>query len=232
MDFTNQNNKQVPQRPSGLGASPEYEQQPEKPSNRGGKMKKHIDKITAAKIPFLLLTFGIVVLIVALVFKITLSSEDTNAKDVNKSGYQAIFLNNNQVYFGKLTEMNKGSVTLTDIYYIQLDGKQQDTTQAQANSNNITLVKLGCEIHGPQDKMVINNEQVLFWENLKDEGQVVKTIKTNQQKGPQNCDDQTGNNNTNPGTQKTSNTTTPGTTTPSTTTPTAPVPTTPTTTNP
>lgn len=216
MDFTNQPNKQAPQRPSTLGTNPDYSSEPEQSNKKGNqKVKRHIDKITAAKIPFLLLTFGIVVLIVALVFKISIFSDNSEAKAVNKSAYQAVFLNNNQVYFGKLTDVNKGSVTLTDIYYIQLDGKQQDTSQAQSSSNNITLVKLGCEIHGPQDKMVVNKSQVLFWENLKDDGQVVKTIKANQAKGAQNCDTQQSNSDT----QKSANPTTPTTTTPSTTTP-------------
>lgn len=230
MDFTSQNNKQVPQRPSGLGASPEYEQQPEKPAKKGGKVKKHIDKITAAKIPFLILTFCIVVLLVAIVFKISLSASNNGTKEVNKSGYQAVFLNNNQVYFGKISDVQRGSISLSDIYYIQLDGKQQDTTQAQASSNNITLVGLGCEIHGPQDKMIINSAQVLFWENLKDDGQVVKTIKENQQKGGAKCTSNTGNSGSNSNTNSQTQTGGATTTTPTTTTPTTTVPTTPTTT--
>lgn len=220
MDFTNQPNKQAPQRPSTLGTNPDYSSEPEQSNKKGNhKVRKHIDKITASKIPFLLLTFGIVVLIVALVFKISIFSDDSEAKAVNKSAYQAVFLNNNQVYFGKLTDVKKSSVTLTDIYYIQLDGKQQDTSQAQSSSNNITLVKLGCEIHGPQDKMVVNKSQVLFWENLKDDGQVVKTIKANQAKGPQNCDTQQSNTNTQNGANTTPSTTAPSTTTPTTTAP-------------
>src|SRR3990167_2745377 len=230
MDFTNQNNKQGSQRPSTLGSNPDYDQQSGHSNNKENKVKKHLDKMTAAKIPFLVLTFCIVVLVVALVFKISVSSSDNGTKEINKSAYQAVFLNNNQVYFGKISGVQKGSISLTDIYYIQLDGKQQDTAQAQANANNITLVKLGCEIHGPQDKMVINNSQVLFWENLKDDGQVVKTIKANQSKGAQKCEDQSSNNTPGTNTQKNSTT---NTTTPSTTTPTAPATTpAPTTTNP
>ena len=40
------------------------------------------------------------------------------------------------------------------------------------------LQKLGSELHGPEDQMVINRDQVQFWENLKDDGQVVKAITT------------------------------------------------------
>lgn len=189
MDFTNQNNRQAPQRPSTLGSNPVSEQQPESNKKEGNKVRKHIDKLTATKIPFLLLSACITILLLALVFKIFIFAGDTESKAVNKSAYQAVFLNNNQVYFGKITDFNKSALNLEDIYYIQLDNNGQQSTQ-QANSNNITLVKLGCEIHGPQDKMVINRTQIIFWENLKDDGQVVKTIKADKEKGPQNCNAQ------------------------------------------
>ena len=56
-------------------------------------------------------------------------------------------------------------------------------------SSNISLVKLGNEIHGPEDAMYINKSSVMFWENLKSSGQVVKAIQqyqANQAKGTAN----------------------------------------------
>jgi hypothetical protein len=38
------------------------------------------------------------------------------------------------------------------------------------------LTKLGGEIHGPEDLMVINRSQILFVENLKPSGEVSKAI--------------------------------------------------------
>jgi hypothetical protein len=41
-------------------------------------------------------------------------------------------------------------------------------------------VKLGNEMHGPQDQMFIRNEHVLFVENLKDDSKVVQAIQQHQ----------------------------------------------------
>jgi hypothetical protein len=35
---------------------------------------------------------------------------------------------------------------------------------------------LGSELHGPEDKMSVSSEQVLFWENLKNDSKVVQAI--------------------------------------------------------
>ncbi|HET8669104.1 MAG TPA: hypothetical protein VFM05_00340, partial [Candidatus Saccharimonadales bacterium] len=58
---------------------------------------------------------------------------------------------------------------------------------------SFSLVKLGCELHGPLDQMVINREQVTFWENLGTEGKVTKAIEEWRSKNPngQNCDNTT-----------------------------------------
>jgi hypothetical protein len=90
--------------------------------------------------------------------------------------YQAVFLTNDQVYFGKISDMNHDSITLKDVYYLK-----QDATAAkdQTSSKQVQLAKLGSgsEVHNPDNEMRINRDQVLFWENIKDDSQVVKTIK-------------------------------------------------------
>src|SRR3989344_4377528 len=70
--------------------------------------------------------------------------------------YQAVFLTNDQIYFGHLKNINPNYLILSDVYYVTVseDGAGQ-------------LVKLGAIApHGPNDKMIINQDQVLFWENL------------------------------------------------------------------
>lgn len=52
----------------------------------------------------------------------------------------------------------------------------QGETAADTEGQRISLAKLGNELHGPEDKMFINSDQLLFWENLKDDGQVAKAI--------------------------------------------------------
>jgi len=71
------------------------------------------------------------------------------------------------------------------------------TTSTTAANTNVSLVKLGCELHSPYDQMIINREQVTFWENLQDSGQVAKAVKTFEQQNPngQKCADQSTSNN-------------------------------------
>lgn len=91
-------------------------------------------------------------------------------------GYQAVFFENGQVYFGKLS--TSGSwLKLSDIYYLQANTTSLQQSQAVKNdSSNIQLVKLGSELHGPADYMYITRDKVLFWENLKDDSRVVDAI--------------------------------------------------------
>lgn len=89
---------------------------------------------------------------------------------INPDAYQAVFLMNDQIYFGRLKNINQGYLILYDVYYVKIgeDGTGQ-------------LVKLGAiEPHGPKDQMVINKDQILFWENMRFDSPVVKTIQSMQ----------------------------------------------------
>ena len=89
-----------------------------------------------------------------------------------------------------------------NIYYLRVNQtvqpNQENGTQAQTGANDISLVKLGCELHGPTDEMLINREQVIFWENLKEDGQVAKAVaeyvKANPNGQKCNTDQSTGTN--------------------------------------
>jgi hypothetical protein len=97
---------------------------------------------------------------------------------VKSKQYQAVFLTNGQVYFGKLTRTDSSYVKLTDIYYLQVQQQVQPKDQSQSQSPQVSLAKLGGELHGPEDIMYISRQQVLFWENLKDDGKVTTAIKS------------------------------------------------------
>jgi hypothetical protein len=97
---------------------------------------------------------------------------------VKDKQFQAVFLTNGQVYFGKFTSINNQYVVLTDIYYLQVQQAVQPKSGSSSSSSNqsVSLAKLGGELHGPEDQMFINRDQVLFWENLKNSGKVVQAI--------------------------------------------------------
>ncbi len=123
-----------------------------------------------------------VVAVVALVVWLLLSSMGGSSAPIDSGKYQAVFFTNGQVYFGKLKVVNNDYMQLTDIYYLQTqqsdESKDSKNPQQQtsADQGSAQLIKLGSEIHGPEDEMVIAKTQVLFYENLKTDGKVAKSI--------------------------------------------------------
>lgn len=97
---------------------------------------------------------------------------------VKEDRYQAVFLSDGQIYFGKITDINEEYLVLEDIYYLQVDQQVQPDRGADGDDNQprVSLAKLGNELHGPEDQMFISKTQILFWENLKSEGQVTTAI--------------------------------------------------------
>ena len=106
------------------------------------------------------------------------SKMQTTATEIDTSKYQAVFFTNGQVYFGKLHQLNSDYLKLTDIYYLQTQtaNASQNPQQTSTDQGNVQLIKLGDEIHGPEDEMVISKDQVLFYENLKSDGKVAQSI--------------------------------------------------------
>lgn len=92
--------------------------------------------------------------------------------------YQAVFLDNGQVYFGKLRPAGKNFLSLTDIYYLR-EGSVQQPGSAEGQKS-LDLVKLGAELHAPKDEMIINRDHVLYYEDLSDGGEVMKLIRKHQ----------------------------------------------------
>ena len=71
---------------------------------------------------------------------------------------KAVFLANGQVYFGKVSAQNSQFLRLTDIFYLQVSQTLQPPQSGVQPQQKIDLVKLGNELHGPQDLMEINRE--------------------------------------------------------------------------
>ena len=91
-------------------------------------------------------------------------------------GYQAVFLSNGQVYFGKLFRETNQYAVLRDVYYLQITQPPQPLRAGEVPPANINLVKLGGELHGPVDEMRINRDHILFVEDLKSDSRVVQAI--------------------------------------------------------
>jgi len=161
---------------------------------------------------------GAVLLVVLAIVSFARNNVAREDSYVNTKQYQAVFLSNGQVYFGKVGALNSKYISMKDVFYLTQNSASSTTATTTANSD-YTLVKLGCQqIHYPNDQMLINRDQVTFWENINDSGKVVKSIKQFIQQNPngENCSTSTNSTqSTNSGTnatQNSSNTTTNSTT--------------------
>lgn len=155
-----------------------HAQSPMTPASKGGSKKK----LGKSQILMSISLFAVAILAcLALVAMVFGGSTNSLGDAVKSDQYQAIFLDSQdgQVYFGKLTAYNEQYYRLTDIFYVRVEQRIQPEGQAasQQTQQSISLAKLGNELHGPEDEMFINKDQVLFWENLKESGQVVTAIR-------------------------------------------------------
>lgn len=128
------------------------------------------------RVIWIVLLFSATILAVAMVVLLYIGG-NPEAKLIDKAKFQAVFLTNGQVYFGSITHVNDKYVDLKNIYYLSVNQSVQPEQKKEGeDQTSVSLVKLGCELHGPVDEMVINREQVTFWENLKTDGQVSQAI--------------------------------------------------------
>ena len=109
----------------------------------------------------------------------------SDSMKIDQTKYQAVFLTNGQVYFGKVGFHDGSYVELSDIYYLQVkpvlqqsegDNNNDNRSQNQEQKTELSLVKLGNELHGPEDRMMINKDQVVFVEDLKNDSKVTDAI--------------------------------------------------------
>jgi hypothetical protein len=96
------------------------------------------------------------------------------------SEWQAVFLEGGQVYFGHLEDHNQKFYKLANVYYLKYGTSlQQDVpnSDSAAPEQKLNLIKLGGELHGPENLMYIVKDKVMFVENLKASSPVVQAIK-------------------------------------------------------
>jgi hypothetical protein len=123
--------------------------------------KKHLNLITARIFSFLF------ILLLSALF-----SGCTNGGDLSfPTEYQAVFLDNGQVFFGRLSAAaDSPYITLKDVFYVQ-----RIITGEKKVARNI-LVKRGSEWHGP-DFMRINTRHVVLIEPVAPDSRVALLIR-------------------------------------------------------
>lgn len=164
----------------GRAAAPNAQTTAAPPHPHSGGRKKHIDWVAkTVRFELFIVIVGSALLLSAVsLWLATGNYKNAETKQVNTKEYQAVFLANSQVYFGKIINLNSKFVVLNDVFYIENQQNSSDSKNTTTNNTNYTLRKLGVtELHKPENRMVINRDQVTFWENLQDSGQVVTKIK-------------------------------------------------------
>lgn len=125
--------------------------------------------------PILILVIVVVVVVVLGFLATRLISN--SAISLGRGGdYQAVFLINGQVYFGRVAKENKDVVVLRNIYYLRATDPLQQGEQGAGGQSELSLIKLGNELHGPSDEMRIVRNNVLFIEDLKNDSKVTVAI--------------------------------------------------------
>lgn len=167
-------NRPEPQRQQAEAQQLRQEPSAEQSAHRAPSQKKAAKR---KKLPIILAILIVAVLVVAGLLWFGSRSTGTG---IDTTKYQAVFFTNGQVYFGKLEALNDDYMKLTNIYYLQTQSEEatdsENPQETSTGQSNVQLIKLGDEIHGPEDEMILSKDQILFYENLKSDGKVAQSI--------------------------------------------------------
>jgi hypothetical protein len=97
---------------------------------------------------------------------------DLTLPSIGRASYQAVFLTNGQVFFGRYYERIGPYVKIVAPYYIQQTGDPNDQTKPAESR----IVRRGDELHSPLPEMLIPRTSVLFVEDLTDTSRVSQFI--------------------------------------------------------
>lgn len=110
------------------------------------------------------LAAAVVVLAIELV-----RARDTDALPQFTTTFQAVLLDNNQVFYGKLSGLGTAYPKMTDVYYIVTT---QDPKTKQVKH---VLVKRGKELHGPTETF-FNRRHIVMIEPVSPSSEVARLI--------------------------------------------------------
>lgn len=121
------------------------------------------------------LTIGLWIIVILLAFGIW-KSVKYRGQNPDPKLYQMVLVKGgnetgaNQVFFGKLNKIYSNYPYLTDVYYLS-------PTAGLAGEPRFNIIKRGAgEIHMPADKMYVNRDAIVYWENVGQESNVAQGI--------------------------------------------------------
>ena len=118
------------------------------------------------------LGFAVIVVLAAAVAVLAIElvrARDADALPQFTTTFQAVLLDNNQVFYGKLSGLGTAYPKMTDVYYIVT------TPDAQTKQVKHVLVKRGKELHGPTETF-FNRRHIVMIEPVSPSSDVARLI--------------------------------------------------------
>lgn len=123
----------------------------------------------------------IVFIFIILAGLLTFQTKLNKSLPFSKHEFYAVFLDNQQMYVGEIVKSTPNTIFLKNIYYLQTSDVIDQNLQSSSLSAQISLIKLGDELHQPKDEMIIQTQHILFYQPLKAEGPVYEALKASSQ---------------------------------------------------
>lgn len=96
------------------------------------------------------------------------------AVSLSKSGFQAVVMDNDQIYVGKVEDPNDQFVKVNEAYRL-IASQSQDK-----GSTDLKVIKLEEGIHGPTNTIFINRDHIAIVEDLRSNSPLIEIIKNYQ----------------------------------------------------
>ena len=105
----------------------------------------------------------------------------TMRRDAFDKSFQVVVLDTGEVFVGKVIKERSSRLELVNIYYLPITAEDLFSQEFNAIHESISVIKIGNELHGPEDSMVISQEHIVYIQNLKENSKIVTAIEEYQQ---------------------------------------------------
>lgn len=111
------------------------------------------------------LLFSTTILVIALLGSVVIETTDEEGNYVDTNKLQAVYMDNSEVYYGRITSVSSSYIRLSNVHYLR------DKAGSPNEQASDVLEKLGCDVVArPTAEILINRDHVNFWENSKENG--------------------------------------------------------------